>query len=1134
MQERDPREVDPDQTLIPGDVPAASDLTIAPGEAVEGSDATIAPGEVPALEPGEPPPPKPDPHPHPYPESIGPYRIVEELGRGGMGVVYLAHDPKLDRRIALKVLPDRLSSDPVIFAHFQREARLLASMNHPNIATIHSLESMGSVQFLTMEMIEGRSLSAMLADGPLGVDESLTVCRQIAVALDAAHRNGVVHLDLKPQNVMVTSEGLVKVLDFGLAMALGIETTPEGERRIVARAQDAISGTPGYMSPEQIRGEEVDARADLFAFGCILYECLANRAAFPGADLHERFRATLEGEPDLAAVDDATPARLVDLIRRCLAKDVRERPETLTAVRRLIEEEIALRALPAPVVREREVPNNLPAPITGFVGREKQKAEVAALLEGHRLVTLTGVGGGGKTRLAIEVARSLLASGPEGLWFVELAALASGDLVAGAIAAVLKLRDEAGVSAEAAIVRAIGSKKITLILDNCEHLLDAVSPLVSLLLAACPELTVLATSREALAMTGEAAYHVPSLSVPRTETGLSVEELLASESAQLFASRAAAVSPSFAITAENAAAVVQICRRLDGIPLALELAAARVKVLPPEEIARRLTDRFRLLTTSTRTALPRHQTLRALIDWSYDHLEDRDQRLLRRLCLFAGGWTLDAAEEICAGDGIEDWEVLDGLSSLVDKSLVEIDAEGGQGTGKPRYKMLETIREYAHARLLELREGAEVLDRHRSYFVALAVQLAPGLTGPDQATHLRRLSAEHENLRLALDMCGAPDVDPDLGWRLAGALGRYWFMRGHWNEGRREYARLMELPVESRSTAAAANALSWAGNLAKLQADLPQARSLLEESLAIRRRLGDPSGIASSLNNLGNVLKDQGEIDPALALYEESLELQRSAGNKPGVAIALNSLGILSSMRGDLVAARAHHLESLRLRRELGDRSNVAASLVNLGVIAEAMGDAVAAMEHLEEGLAILRELGDRWGAAAASSNLGRLADAKGDRPGARAFFEQALSVFRELGDRRGTGSTLNDLGLVLEAEGEPERALDLLRESLGIFHELGERKPMASLLNAIGRVEVSLDPANSAVLLAASETLREDLGVPPAPGDRDRFDLAVLALKASMGEAAFQAAWQVGRVLDVEESVRRAIPLPKVPTKRL
>lgn len=1086
MQERDPGEVDPDRTLAPADIsiPAAERL----------------------------------------PESIGPYAILEELGRGGMGVVYLAHDPKLDRRIALKVLPERLSSDPLIFAHFQREARLLASMNHPNIATIHSLEAAGSIQFLTMEVIEGRSLSAILADGPPGLDASLSVCRQIAVALDAAHRRGVVHLDLKPQNVMVTADGLAKVLDFGLAMALGIESTAEGERPLVARAQDAISGTPGYMSPEQIRGEAVDARADLFAFGCILYECLAGGAAFPGADLHARFRVTLEDEADLSVLDAATPTRLVELIRRCLAKRAQERPESLTPVRRLIEEEIALRALPTPAAREREVPNNLPAPITDFIGRDRQKSEVATLLSGHRLVTLTGVGGGGKTRLAIEVARSLLASAPDGLWFVELAALASGDLVAGAISAVLKLRDEAGVSPEAAIVKAIGSKKVILLLDNCELLLDAVSKLTASLLASCPELTILATSREALAMTGEAAYHVPSLAVPSSDAGVSLQDLSANESIRLFASRAAAVSPSFTVTKENAAAIVQICRHLDGIPLALELAAARVKVLPPDEIARRLTDRFRLLTTSTRTALPRHQTLRALIDWSYDHLEDRDQRLLRRLCLFAGGWTLDAAEEICAGDGIEDWEVLDGLTSLVDKSLVEIDAEGGQGTGKPRYRMLETIREYAHARLVELQEGAEVLDRHRSYFVALAEQLAPGLTGPDQGTHLRRLSAEHENLRLALDMCAAPGVDADLGWRLAGALGRYWFMRGHWNEGRREYARLMELPIETRSTAAAANALSWAGNLAKLQTDLPHARSLLEESLTIRRKLGDPSGIASSLNNLGNVLKDQGEIDRALALYEESLELQRSVGNKPGVAIAHNSLGILSNMRGDLQAARAHHLESLRLRRELGDRSNAAASLVNLGVIAEAQADPMAAMEYLEEGLGILRELGDRWGAAAASSNLGRLADARGDRPKARDFFEQALAVFRELGDRRGAGSALNDLARVLEAEGEPERARELLRESLTIFHELGERRSTLALLDALGRLEAEVDPSGGAVLLAAAEALREALGVLPAPEDRERLGQAVDMLRGSMGEAEFEAAWQLGRGLDIEEAVRRGV----------
>jgi predicted ATPase/serine/threonine protein kinase/Flp pilus assembly protein TadD len=1058
------------------------------------------------------------------PESIGAYRILGELGRGGMGVVYLARDPKLDRRIALKVLPERLSGDPIIFSHFQREARLLASMNHPNIATIHSLESEGSTHFLTMEMIEGRSLSEIFRERRPGVDDGLALCRQIAVALEAAHKHGIVHLDLKPQNVMVTGDGHVKILDFGLAMALAIEKTDEGEVRVQARAQEAISGTPGYMSPEQIRGEQVDARADLFAFGCILFECFAGRAAFPGSDLHERFRLTLEEEPEFASLDPAAPPRVRELVRRCVAKAVVDRPESLAVVRRLLEEEIALRALPSVSAPVQDVPNNLPAPLTGFIGRDRQKSELAALTREHRLVTLTGVGGGGKTRLAIEVARPMLSEASEGIWFVELAAVASGDLVAGTVAAVLKIRDEAGVTVEAAIARAIGSKRITLILDNCEHLLDEVARFVATVLTACPELRILATSREALTVPGEAVYHVPSLAVPQVEPGVTVEELSANESVRLFAARAAAVHPSFAITPQNAAVIARICMRLDGIPLAIELASARVKVLPPEEIEKRLGDRFRLLTASSRTALPRHQTLRALIDWSYDHLFEREQGLLRRLSLFAGGWTLDAAEAICAGDGIEDWEILDSLSSLVDKSLVEIDVEGGQGTGKPRYRMLETIREYSHSRLLELQEGAEVLDRHRTYFVALAEEMAAGLMGPEQSTCLRRLSAEHENLRLALDMCAAPGADPDLGWRLSGALGRFWFLKGHWNEGRRQYGRLMEQPGATRTTAAAANALNWAGNLAKLQGDLATARRLLEESLSIRRTLGEPVGTASSLNNLGNVLKDQGDLDGALDLYRESLELQRSVGNQPGVAIVLSSLGTISHLRGDLVAARDFHTESLRLRRAMGDRSNVAASLVNLGVIAESLGEPETAIAHLEESFATQRELGDRWGMAAASSNMARLAEAKGDKDRARAAYEQALEVFRELGDRRGCATTLNNLGLLLESEGELDGARRSLRESLSIFRDLGEQRSIASLVNAIGGIEAPRDPSRGARLLAAAEAIREELGISLIPADRERFERVVGDLRMQLGAAVVDSQWAEGRALGSERAVALAL----------
>ncbi|MBD3161188.1 MAG: protein kinase, partial [Candidatus Eisenbacteria bacterium] len=613
----------------------------------------------------------------PPPDRIGPYPILQELGRGGMGIVYLAQDPRLERTIAIKLLPRSLGKDPAAFSRFRNEAKMLAAINNPNIATIYSLESEADAPFLTMERILGRSLAERLHEGAADLDVALAVARQIAGALEAAHRNGIVHLDLKPGNVMVTDDGLVKVLDFGLAMALGIDSSDPDEIRTRAQAQEAIGGSPGYMSPEQIRGEAVDSRADLWAFGCILFELLSGVSPFPGRDWRARLRRTLEEDPDFDLLPAELPPRIRTLVRGCLTRDVAERIDSVTKIRRGIEEEIALRAVPRAEVPPEPERTNLPIPISAFIGRAEERAEVRRLLESSRFLTLTGVGGGGKTRLAVEVGRERIGQHPDGVWLVELAALGSPELVPAAVAQALGVKEEANRAPAEVLLEHCRARRLLLILDNCEHLVGAVADLAGRLLAACPGLQILATSREPIGIEGEVQLVLSSMRLPRPGVPATPEALDGIESVALFLARAKAAASSFALTSGNAESIAQICRRLDGIPLALELAAARVRSLPPEEIARRLDDRFRLLGSSRKPTLPHHQTLRALIDWSYDHLEEAEQVLFRRLALFAGGWSLEAAETICAGEGIEAWELLDLLSNLVDKSLVESDREGG-------------------------------------------------------------------------------------------------------------------------------------------------------------------------------------------------------------------------------------------------------------------------------------------------------------------------------------------------------------------------------------------------------------------------------------------------------------------------
>jgi non-specific serine/threonine protein kinase len=929
-----------------------------------------------------------------HPERIGPYVIIGELGRGGMAVVFEAEDPRLKRRIALKVLPDEHAGDSAWLARFEREAQTLAAINHPNIATVHSLEEDGGLRFITMELVEGDLLADLIAWEPMSVGETLRLGRQIARGLEAAHKQGVVHRDLKSQNIKVTADGYVKILDFGLAK-------PVAQARQVT-STNAIVGTPGYMSPEQLRGEAVDHRSDLWSFGCVLYECLTGQLAFPGDSVSDLIVSTLKREPEWEALPEETPGRLRELLAQCLTKDVDRRLGMARLARQEIEEQIAQGMLPArptsQVTATAAHPTNLPRQLSSFVGRERPLADVKQLLGANHLVTLTGFGGCGKSRLAIEVARELLHNTPDGVWLVELAPLTEPALVPTTVAAALGVQEEPNRPPVEGLVDYLQGKNLLLVIDNCEHLLPACAQLIHSLLEARSELRVLATSREALGMTGETIYQLPPLGLPAEEGGaLSTAAIEETEAVRLFVERGAAVNPGFSLTQDNAAAVVEICRRLEGIPLALELAAARVKVMGVDEIAARLDDRFRLLTAGSKTALPHHQTLRALVDWSYDHLTPTEQSLIQCLSVHAGGWTLDAAERVCAGNGVEEWEVLDLLSNLVDKSLVELDVGGVDRTGRARYRMLETVRQYAAQRLLESGKEPPARARHRDYYVELAEEVEPRLTGPEQGTWLSRLEAEHGNLRVALDTCARASADVGPGLRLAGALGRYWLIRGHWSEGRDALARLLARTETDHSTPPRANALKWAGNLAYMQGDYAPAHAFYEESLTVFRNLGDRAGVGAVLSNLGNTAVWQAEYAQACAYYEESLAIRRQLGDQWGIAASLNNLGNWAYLQGDYTRARACYEESLAISRELGDRTGDMLRLINLGNVTRMQGEYAEAHAVLVESLALARELANPFGTAMSLEAMGKLAVAREEYPRAARLLGSAEAHREEI-----------------------------------------------------------------------------------------------------------------------------------------
>ncbi len=613
---------------------------------------------------------------------------------------------------------------------------------------------------------------------------------------------------------------------------------------------------------------------------------------------------------------------------------------------------------PAPTAHQGAGQHNLPALVTGFVGRAAEQAAVGALLERARLVTLWGPGGVGKTRLAFMAASAQAAHAPDGVWLVELAALQEPALVTALVAEALGVREEADRPLLATLIGWIGARRLLLVLDNCEHLVGACAALVAAVLRACAAVCVLATSREALETPGEQLFGVPPLAVPDPEHLPSLASLAQVEAVQLFVQRAQAQRPDFALSAGNAPAVVEICRRLDGIPLAIELAAARVRALPVQTIADRLHDRFRLLTGGPRTALPRQQTLRAALDWSYDLLGDAERELLRHLSVFAGGWTLEAAVAVWPEGADGEWEVLDRLDGLVNRALVQLEEDAPT----PRYGLLETVRQYAREKRDQAGEEVAARTGHLQWCLALAAQAEGALLGPQQAHWLNLLEQEHANLRVALDWSLTTPGQAALGVDLAGRLWRFWDMRGSISEG---YAWLdRALATGAGEDAARARAYNGAGNLALRQANSARARACHEQSLALRRALHDTHGQASSLANLGNVAWQTGDYAAATELLRGSQALYRSLGETWGSTAALASLAGVALDQGDHGRAGDLYQEALTGYRTLGDADGVAASLTGLGAVARVLEEYPRAVTLYQEGLALYHDLNDRVGVA--------------------------------------------------------------------------------------------------------------------------------------------------------------------------
>ncbi len=721
-----------------------------------------------------------------------------------------------------------------------------------------------------------------------------------------------------------------------------------------------------------------------------------------------------------------------------------------------------------------------PAYLTGLVGREQEAARLSALVldRAARLVTLTGPGGVGKTRLAVQVATDLNARFDE-VAFVEFAPVRDHRRVAARIAEALGVVESTGQSAATALVRALGQRGLLLVLDNFEHVLAAGPVLVDLMVG-CPGVTVLVTSRTLLRVSGEHVLAVPPLALPDPARSLPATALIEYEAVRLLVERSAAVSPTFVLTDENAAAVAQICRGLDGLPLAIELAAARMTVLSPQALLARLGRRLALLTDGAQDVPERLRTMRAGIAWSYDLLSASEQCLFRRLAVFAGGFGLAAAESVCPG---ERPSALDTVAALVDQSLVQRITPDGV---EPRFALLETIGEFALDRLVDSGEETDARRSHAAYFRQLAESAEPELRGPDQQEWRDRLEADLDNMRTALawgTRASAADEDAEHGLRLAGALWYFWFQRGLPGEGR----QWLTSALDRVRTAGAdrAQALLGAGTLAWRQGDFAAARVHLDESVLLWRDTADRRGQAEALHVLGHVEFDQRDYTAAQVLFEESLAAYRLAADTLGSLPLMADLGLVAYHRGDYAEAGTVFEESLAEFRRHGLKDRVAGALNVLGDLARLAGEQDRAAALYAESLELWRELRGTPGIASALHKLGQVKRSTGDLAAARRYFVQSLALQRDLGNAQGMAECLAGLGGTIVAAGRPDRA---------------------------------------ARIFAASKALLEQIGVPLAPADQAAMERDMAAARRRLGEREWQSAWAAGHALSTERAVELAV----------
>ncbi len=1031
----------------------------------------------------------------------GPIEVFERVGRGSFGDVYRAVDTRLDAEVALKIERPGASSTPAVRAILD-EARQMARVRHPNVVAVHGADVHDGRAGFWMDYVRGPTLEEYVSErGALPVAEAARIGCDLCRALSAVHGAGLVHGDVKPGNVILNPDGRVMLADFGAV-----------SDRTRAPA-DWVRSTPVVTAPEVWSGAAVSPRADVYALGVVLHWMVTTAWPVDGADAAEIASRLERGDrADLGALAPALPGSFREAIESALATDPDERPVGPGALETTLRASVPGDASSPEPGRSRGG-TNLPIATSSLVGRRDELDELRRLVGDHRIITLTGTGGSGKTRLALEIGSRALPDFPDGAWLVELADASEADAAPRRVSTVLGTPDAPAAAALTGLAAHLAPRRLLLILDNCEHVRESVAEVVEAIAGACSAVTIVATSREPLGVAGEVLFRVPPLTVPSAEDD-PWQACVSSEAARLFVERATAVRRDLALTPDVARAIVSICRRVEGLPLAVELAASRASGLPVEEIARELDGHFGLLERAGRTGSHRHRTLTALIDWSHELLTERQRALLSRLAVFRGGFGVEDAQVVCAGGDLPAELVPELLGELTERCLVELDVRSSR-----RHRMLETIREYARERLRAAGEEAVTARRHLARYTSVA-EAAMDANVPDRAAAIGRLDADHDNLRAALRTAlemGAEDPDDGAADRLAAALGDYWMHGGHWSEGR-SWCREVIAHRPETCSAHRAEVLRIAGNLeymsssvpdaleyytaslamseatedrkraarasmgiavaAKDLGDLPRAHEALSRSLAIFRDLGDRTGVAQSLGNQALLLRTEGHLEDAYVRLSEAEEHFRALDRQLDVANCLTNRGNIADDLERIEEAAALRTEALALARRLGNRHYEAAALNALAHSAFAAGTLERAREQAEAALAIFRDMDNRGEEAAVLGLLARLSLAEGDIERARVHLRRALHLRIAQGNENTLGSTVWLFGHLALEDGKPEVALRLQAAARAHFVALGNPTYLSRFYDSDAidaRAEAMLDPECAARCRAEGARLTLD-----------------------------------------------------------